>query len=83
MNEHHSKYDIDRFNRPPTLSEYATAKKEYEIGVDEGSGDDTTVVVLVSRKTLLDVYWNSIPNDEKRKIKIGDHHDPKFNKIRP
>lgn len=29
MHEHHSKHDLDRLNRPPTLSEYATAKKEF------------------------------------------------------
>jgi len=83
MHEHHSKYDLERLNRPPTLSEYATAKKEFEADVDESSGDDTTVVMLVSRETLLKMYWNSIPDDKKRKIKIGESHDTKFNKIQP
>ena len=28
-------YDVNRLNRVPTFSEYSTAKKEYEIGVDK------------------------------------------------
>ena len=96
MHEHHSKFDLDRLNRPPTLSEYATAKKGFEdqnpdcgnpkckechkgfvVGVDPGSEEgDRTVVLVVDRETLLDIYWNTISSDKKRKIKVGNDHKP-------
>jgi len=74
MHEHHSQYDLDRLNRPPTLSEYATAKKEYEVGVDVAEGEDCSVEMIVDIETLLLMYWNSIPKDQKRIIKVGDSH---------
>jgi hypothetical protein len=99
-------YDSKRLNRPPTLSEYATAKKKFEVdldrnpdcgnpnckecykeihvGIDPGSEEgDQTCVLIVDRETLLRMYWSGIPDDKKKKIKIGENHDTKFNKIRP
>ena len=57
------------------MSEYATAKKEYEIGVDEADGEDHSVEMIVDQETLLLMYWNNIPKDKKRKIEVGDEHD--------
>ena len=68
-------FDVNRLSRPPTMSEYATAKKTYEIGVDEADGEDHSVEMVVDQETLLMMYWNSIPKDKIRKIKVGDEHD--------
>ena len=87
------KFDMDRLNRAPTLSEYATAKKEFEqkdcgnpkckecykeviVGIDLAEGDDETVCLVVDRETMACIYWNTIPPEQKRKIKIGDKHVP-------
>ena len=43
-------YDVNRLSRPPTMSEYATAKKEYEIGVDEADGEDHSVEMIVDQR---------------------------------
>ena len=68
-------YDVNRLNRVPTFSEYSTAKKEYEIGVDEADGEDRSVEMVVDQETLLLMYWDNIPKDKKRKIEVGDEHD--------
>jgi hypothetical protein len=68
-------YDANRLSRPPTMSEYATAKKEYEIGVDKADGEDQSVEMIVDVDTLLLMYWNTIPKDQKFIIKAGDEHD--------
>ena len=72
-------FNTERLKRPPTLSEYATAKKEYEMGVDKGKEDgDTTVAFLVDKDTILDMYWSMIPEKSKRKIVVGGKHDEKY-----
>ena len=48
-----------------------------EIGVDTGNGNSMSVAFLVDRETLLEIYWNSIPANKKRKIPIGDKHEQK------
>ncbi len=75
-------FDVDRLNRVPTLSEYATAKKEMEVeddngiivGVDLADGDDETVCLVIDKDSMASIYWYSIPSKEKRKIKVGDEH---------
>ncbi len=76
------RFDMERHNRPPTLSEYATAKKEMEdgpsviVGIDLSEGDDKTVCLVVDRETMACMYWNTVPPEQKRKIKISDKHVP-------
>ncbi len=61
--------------RPPTLDEYAVAKKELEIHVDPAvPGGDMSVESVVDMDTFLLIYWKMIPNDEKHMIEIGDTH---------
>lgn len=61
---------------PPSMAEYAMAKKEFEVGVDKGceSGDVAVLNILIRKKTLLDVlpemYWSILPQKEKRKIDV-------------
>ena len=46
------------------------------MNVDPGSEEgDRTAVALIDRDTLAIIYWNIIPRNEKRKVKIGDKHD--------
>ena len=72
-------FNTERLKRPPTLSEYATAKKSMEVNIDQASKDgDTTVAFLVDKDTLLDMYWSSIPEKSKKRIVIGDKHDEKY-----
>ena len=65
-------YPVDRIS---TLGEYGTAKKEMEIGVDVANGQSKSVTMLVDQDTLLKMYWNSIPKENKRMIKVRDEHD--------
>jgi hypothetical protein len=78
-------FDIQRLNRVPTLSEYGTAKKEFEkmeIGFDVGEKcGDKTVIMLVDKDTLLHMYWKSIPKDDKRSIKVGNKLEPPFDTL--
>jgi hypothetical protein len=62
--------------RPPTLDEYAVAKKELEIHVDPAvPGGDMGVESVVDMDTFLLIYWNVLPKDKKHKVDIGDTHD--------
>lgn len=65
-------YPVDRV---PTLDEYGTTKKEMEIGVDIANDESKSVTMLVDRDTLIKMYWNSIPKENKRMIKVRDEHD--------
>jgi len=74
------RFDEKRLNRVPTLGEYAMAKKESEseIGFDIsiGKGETSIAVFKLLMDKLLLVYWDRIPSDQKRKIPVGDSHEP-------
>lgn len=73
------KLDVNRLTRPPTLAKDNMAKKSMKVNLDPASKDgDTSVAFLIDQDTLLDMYWNSIPDNEKRKIKVGECHEQTF-----
>jgi hypothetical protein len=75
-------YRIDENGRPvtpvPSMADYAMAKKQFDIGVDPGAGDEESCVVVVDRETLSFLYWSRIPTKDKRRIEIGEKHDDDY-----
>jgi hypothetical protein len=75
-------YSLDEQGRIkiPSMAEYAMAKKEFEMGVDKASekADETVVALYLDPNEYPELYWLLIPENQKRKISIGKHHDEKY-----
>ena len=68
-------YNLDENGRPrvklPSMAEYAMAKKEMECGVDPASKEgDTTVYVVLDRDMTTQLYWATLPKEQKKKISV-------------
>jgi len=51
------------------------SSEEMVMGVDIAEEPDKTVYLTVDRDMLAVMFWTSIPQNEKQKIKIEDKHD--------
>jgi hypothetical protein len=51
------------------------SSEEMAMGVNMAKGPDKTVYLTLDIDLLSEIYWASIPQNEKQKIKIGDKHD--------